>query len=123
MVCKYHIRRDCCSEIDLNPFNCKEKYKDNWLYYSRSTPFWNERIMEFNGIIDVLTKEVIFEDEEMEEEFQKKYDYEPDEQSSSLKNKIWSTQPYNDISWSDFYKKYGSDSVFRIVKVFYTGRN
>jgi hypothetical protein len=118
MVCKYPIRRDCCSEIGLVPFNCKEKYKDNWLYYSRATPLWNERIMEFNGIIDVLTKKIIFEDEEMEEEFQKKYDYEPDEQSLSLKNKIWPFQPYNDISWSDFYKKYGSDCVFRTVKVF-----
>lgn len=118
IVCKYPIVRQSCDDLGLVQFNIKEKYKDYWLYFANFTPIWNQRILEYRGRIEKLTKSIIFDDEEDEEQFYKKYGYDPDEQSVFLKSKIWSTEPCVNISLTEFNKRYGQDNVFRTVKIY-----
>jgi hypothetical protein len=44
---------------------------------------------------------------DMEELFNKLYDYEPDEQSYDIINMLWSVENYLHTSWCDFYERYG----------------
>jgi hypothetical protein len=54
--------------------------KEDWLFYARKTPIWQERLAEYNGLI-------VFDTEDNEEEFYNRYDYELDEQSAEIKRK------------------------------------
>jgi len=55
-------------------------FRDKWLFYASYSPIWKERIVNHKGKIDKRKKTVIFLDEDMEECFYDKYNYEPDEQ-------------------------------------------
>jgi len=57
-----------------------EKMVEDWLFYARQTPIWQERLAEYNGLI-------VFDDEDNEEAFHDRYDYEFDEQSLEIKRK------------------------------------
>ena len=41
------------------------------------------------------------------------YGYDVDEQSSFINQLLWSKEEYVNISWDDFFKKYGNDSIYR----------
>lgn len=116
-ACRYKIRKQTCKYIGLVGFTIKEKYCENWLYFANKSPIWNERIEEYHGIIDRPTLSIIFENDENEISFYKKYDYDPDEQSSLLKSKIWCSEPNNALSWFDFYNTYSSDKIHsKVIK-------
>jgi len=62
-------------------------YYDDWLYYASFSPLWKYRIEEYNGIIDHKNQKVDFDDLEIYEndntrfeEFYNHYNLEPDEQ-------------------------------------------
>ena len=57
-----------------------EEMVEDWLVYARQTPIWQERLAEYNGLI-------VFDDEDNEEAFYDRYDYEFDEQSLEIKRK------------------------------------
>jgi hypothetical protein len=57
-----------------------EKLVENWLFYAREAPVWQERLAEYNGLI-------VFDNEDNEEEFHNRYDYELDEQSIEIQKK------------------------------------
>lgn len=116
-VCKYKIRKLTCNDLGLIGFDSKEKHKENWLYYANATPIWNERILMFNGKSDKLTRSIVFGDDASEECFHNMYNYDVDEGSTYLKNKIWSSESSVDISLSEFYKKYGDDCIYRTVRI------
>ena len=116
-ACKYNIRKQTCNDLGLIGFDFKKKHCDNWLYYANQTPIWNERILEFQGKSDKLTRTIIFDDEDNEESFYEKYGLDPDEQSIFLKNRIWSSEISVNISLAEFNTKYGQYSVFRTVRI------
>jgi hypothetical protein len=105
-----------CEYLGLFGVNDKKKYSQNWLYYANNTPFWRERILEFNGNVDETFKIIVFDTLENEESFYKTNDLEPEEQTSRVLDNLW-LKSYVSMSWSDFYVKYGSKSVYRQLKI------
>jgi len=65
----------------------KELYHNNWLFYASFSPIWLSRIQQYDGYCDYKEQKVIFKNEDQEESFYNKYNYEPDEQSIELKHK------------------------------------
>ena len=61
-------------------------YLEDWLYYCRNTPYWKEIFEKYKIIFDT-NKEPIFENENIEDEFYKKYYLDPDEQPNYIHEK------------------------------------
>jgi len=88
--CKYSLLiDDDVVDIDENDaVACYEKYiSSNWLYYASKSPLWEKRIASYGGTINDTTCMVSFTNEENEEKFYEKYDYEPDEQPIDIQEK------------------------------------
>ena len=67
--------------------NYKKVYWYNWRYYAYRTPIWRNRFDKYKIKVDDKNKDIVFLDEDEEEEFCKMYDYEPDEQSLEVQNR------------------------------------
>ena len=81
-------------------------YRYHWLYYASFAPIWAERIEKYKGTIDHETKKIVFGNEELEEEFYNRYNYEPDEQLMAIVIKHIGPQNEKKWTWTDFYEKY-----------------
>jgi len=87
-------------------------YRENWLYHASFSPLWKERINHYNGEI-LSDKTVIFNDDEDEEKFREKYDYEPDEQKKDVQDK--SIQEIkSERTWISFYKEHRNETIVEI---------
>jgi hypothetical protein len=99
---------------------CQFSYND-WLYHASGSPIWKNRILLHKGEICHDSKKIIFTDEDHEEQFHNKYDYEIDEQPSELRDKLFGKKSEYDsdkyISWESFYDKYGTDSIFTQINI------
>jgi hypothetical protein len=93
--------------------NIRDIVIENWLYYASFSPLWEKRIMSFRGKIVHEIKEIIFEDEELQDEFFNKYDMELDEQSAKIQDAI-----FNDIckkrTISDLYLQHNKNSIINL---------
>ena len=89
------------------PENLNEVYFKNWLYHASFSPLWEQRILEYGGIVDEEEKQVIFEDEDLEEEFYSKWNYEPDEQSIETHQKAMGNKEDLQNDLETFCKQYG----------------
>jgi hypothetical protein len=81
-----------------------------WDYYASFSPVWKERIEDHNGRIDDVTKRVIFDDDDDQEEFYDRYGYEPDEQRVDILSKITHVNPVVQMSLHEFCVKFDSPS-------------
>jgi hypothetical protein len=110
----FKLKRD---EIDI-----KKAYYDNWLYHASFTPFWSERIMKYNGQIDIQNKKIIFEHDDDLEAFYDKYNYEPDEQKKDVQNKT--IQEIEHIrTWVSYYNENKKNSIIDISETLITDLN
>lgn len=86
---------------------------DKWVYYASFSPFWEKRIKSFKGTILHQTKEIIFEDEDLQDKFFNIYDMELDEQSAKIQDAI-----FNDIfetqSISQLYLQHSKNSIINL---------
>jgi len=105
--CKYKIRNEVKELFKTTPFHIQPQYLSNWLYYAYSSPIWEFRIRQFKGSQNHDKKTIVFENEDLEEEFHNLYNYETDEQPLSIQ--AINIGNYNDVQLSikDFCKKYG----------------
>jgi len=106
----FHLKRE---KIDA-----KSAYLDNWLYYTLETPFWREKIKQYNGIINIEKRLVYFnEDTDDFDNFWDLYNYEPDEQ-----NKIVQDRSIKDLqnvrTWNTFYKEYSNKGLVQMEDEF-----
>jgi len=62
-------------------------FRDQWLFYASYSPVWENRIKTYQGKIDKRKKIVTFSNEDLEEEFSDKYNYEPDEQPLDIQKR------------------------------------
>jgi hypothetical protein len=76
-VCVYDLRVSNKCEIG-KPL---EMLRENWLFFASYSPVWKTRILENGGLIQYEEKKVVFENEDLFEQFHEKYGFEPDEQS------------------------------------------
>ena len=83
------------SSLHLFPLNRKtlsyeeltNLYWYHWEYFASFSPVWKERIDKYGGVLNHDERKVVFEDDDMLEEFYSKYGYEPDEQPREIREK------------------------------------
>ena len=99
----------------------REAYLNDWLYYASKTLLWKERIEMYHGNIIEDEKKIIFENDDLEEEFYQNYGYEPDEQKKEIQEKSIlelenKNNDYNNIkTCKDFYQSF-SKNRFIIIE-------
>ena len=94
IACKYSLLSDTTNVVDEDDVVNQntdiiesENYKKYWLYYANRSPIWNERIIEYGGVVDDLICKITFPDDTYEDRFYEKYGYEPDEQPINIQEK------------------------------------
>ena len=88
--------------------NLRYAYNFDWLFYASRSPIWLERIQLYKGIPDAATKTILFPSDDEFDDFHNTYDYEPDEQTKELKEKVVPAI-INETTWIDFQKQYNTD--------------
>ena len=121
-ACKYEIDKNwtqvfCCIHKDFEPNDIQEKLRKNWIYYAYFTPLWKDRIEKFNGIVDYKNKKINFKSDEDSESFSELYEYDIDEQSLDVYNKISHTLILPKHNINDFYKKYQPNRKILKIKL------
>ena len=64
-----------------------DAYLNNWAYYAWRSPIWRKRFEAYGAELHPTEEKVVFENEDLEEEFMEKWNYEPDEQKIEIHNK------------------------------------
>lgn len=89
------------------PENPNMVYFDNWLYHASFSPLWSQRISEYRGMLDEEKQKIIFENEDLEEEFYNKWNYEPDEQLLETQQKAMGNPRDKQDNLETFCNHYG----------------
>ena len=77
---KYYISDTIgCFELDRREKDHINSYLYEWEYHANFSPVWKKRIENYKGYFE--NKELIFPNDELQENFYEKYGYEPDEQN------------------------------------------
>lgn len=98
-------------KLKRHKYNIKQMYLGNWLYYASFSPLWHQRITSYGGIIDHELNKVVFNDDDLLEEFYRCYGYEPDEQKQCVQNKsIMNIEKVHNWKW--FHNKYKHNGLF-----------
>jgi len=123
-VCLYETRKDMmnifeCNHLRLDPkYMCEMHRMDkHWVYCASFSPVWMKRIQEHNGVIDVVNKTVIFEDDDDLENFFESYGYEPDEQSVQIQRRLMHIIKYKQLTMGEFCRHYDAKAVKSVRKV------
>jgi len=89
-VCKYWLLESPENPAILPEGKVNElrDFIEHWLFYASRTPIWEYRITKYKGIINTESKTIIFESDDLAEEFYSKYGYEPDEQSIEVQRRL-----------------------------------
>lgn len=93
--------------------NIENAYLNNWLFYASFSPLWQERIAFYGGKINNEKKCILFEDDDLEEEFYNKYNLEPDEQTKEIQNKSISKIVYDNNKLSAFIQRFGVNGLIK----------
>lgn len=115
MACKYETRKDMRSFLEYesdDEMGQSKLHRDNWLYFASFSPIWAERISKYRGTINDEDQTIDFANEDDEEIFNEKYNYEVDEQSLELQNRIMLTELSNNnkqMTKHEFIQKYGKE--------------
>lgn len=92
IVSMYSIRiREILAEIGETHAEYIERthdaYLNNWTYYAWRSPVWRQRFEAYGTKLHETEEKVVFANEDLEEEFMEKWNYEPDEQKIEIHNK------------------------------------
>lgn len=93
-----HLRMVCEKPLFSRKMTKKEEnkllhvFREKWLYHASRSPVWKKRILEHKGKIDNRKKTVDFVDDDDEDLFHDKFDYEPDEQPLELQKNCMGIQ-------------------------------
>jgi hypothetical protein len=103
--CKYPIRK----EIN-NIFNfvkvTRIDFENYWLYYCRDTPYWIDKIIEFDGVIDYNNKHIVFPNDTLCDKFYDKWNIEPDDQPEYIYDYCIGSPNTVQLSVCEFFNKY-----------------
>jgi hypothetical protein len=103
-----------------NPCDIRKIYNEKWLYHASFSPIWSKRIQDYRGYIDYTKQEVLFINEEYKEAFEEHYDYEPDEQTKTVKKNALELSCNNDDgmnNWKHFIDKYGILNILQSTTI------
>jgi len=102
-------------KLNRYKYELNEKYWYHWLYHASFSPIWSKRIQMFKGYPDYNKRIIVFQDDNLEEEFHKLYGLEPDEQKRCVQEKsIMSIEKKYDWKWFD--KTYKKNGLFYIYE-------
>ena len=102
-------------KLNRYKYELNGKYWYNWLYHASFSPIWSKRIHMFKGYPDYFKKIIVFQQDNLEEEFHKLYGFEPDEQKRCVQEKsIMSIERKYDWKW--FEKTYKKNGLFNIYE-------
>ena len=105
---KYAVNRTYSQLFQIYiPENQHHIYFDNWLYHASFSPLWSERIYEYGGMIDEENEKIIFDTDDLEEEFYNKWNYDPDEQSLETHQKAMGNPVDSQKDLETFCNQYG----------------
>jgi len=125
-ACRFPIRKNISVLFNtFIPGSIVQLWREHWLYYAARSAIWEERIKEYCGKLDVDTLSIKFNDDNddedisMEEQFYNLWNYEPDEQSLTLQNRIIGSEIENMIQLDirSFCEKYGAHVPMRKLKI------
>lgn len=110
-ACQYSTRKNLkqlfqCNHKDISSKNLLEMHRDNWLYYASFSPIWEDRINNYNGIIDYENKCICFNNVDDEERFYEEYEYEPEEQNLETQSKTMHIEETVQLTMLELYEKY-----------------
>jgi hypothetical protein len=99
-------------ELKREKQDIKTAYYYGWLYCASFSPLWRNRIAKCNGVIDAKNKQVLFDDDDIDD-FYDEYGYEPDEQTATVENKT--IQEIKKVrTWLSFYNENNKNGVVDI---------
>ena len=107
--CLYDVKKEINRLFNISIPNyeeLKKMYFEKWLYFTSDTPVWVERIDKYNGIVNEAENKINFPNEDEEQEFFNKYNYEPVEQTNETMEKIIGKKNIDYYTIKDFCKKY-----------------
>lgn len=105
---KYAVNRAYSKLFQIYiPENPNQIYFENWLYHASVSPLWGQRITEYGGMVDEENQKIIFENEDLEEEFHNRWNYEPDEQSPETHQKAMGNPIEKEKDLEAFCNHYG----------------
>ena len=76
-----------CFSLERRKHNLKKMFWYNWEYFAYKSPIWKQRFDLYDIEIDHKNHKIVFKNEDEEEEFYEKYNFEPDEQSREVQEK------------------------------------
>lgn len=108
-ACVYPIRNNVDTMFGYKrPDDLENIYNSNrWLYYAWRSPVWMKRVEEFRGRSDDDKGEIVFPDEDAEDDFFDKWGYETDELPAIVKWKIMGDANVMQITLDAFCNLYG----------------
>ena len=108
-MCRYPIRTNVNHIFGTErPENIEDVYNsDHWLYYAFRSPVWKERILCFEGKMDDEKREIIFPNDDAFDEFYDCWGYEPDEQSTEVKEMFMGLSNEKQTTLEEFCGLYG----------------
>jgi hypothetical protein len=112
---KYKIRDNVNELFNINITDTKTKFHYHWLYYAYESPIWKQRIIENNGRKNNDSKEIEFDDDDMDN-FYELYAYEPDEQSLAVQEIFIGNSYTKQLSIKEFSEKYGGTMICKFIK-------
>ena len=120
-VCKYSTYKQWgkifkCSFTSMNQKELYEKHNYNWLYYASYCPLWKKRIIEHSGSVDEEKETVVFENDDWFEQFHENYEYEIDEQTTEIRNKMLHTSSVIYLTLQDFINQYEPHKKTHIIR-------
>lgn len=107
--CIYHVKKEINRLFDILVPNYEELtklYSQKWLYFASQTPIWKERIDKYNGVVNDEENNITFSNEDNEQQFYNKYNYEVDEQTNETMEKMIGKKNIDYYTIKDFCKKY-----------------
>lgn len=101
-------------KLNRYKYDINEKYWYDWLYHASFSPIWSKRIQHFKGYPDYNKRIIVFQEDNLEEEFHKFYGLEPDEQKRCVQEKsIMSIERKYNWKWfENMYKKNGLFNIY-----------
>ena len=99
--------------LERNKYDIRNIWYSDWLYHASSSPIWNKRIKNHNGIINRDLKKIVFVNDDDEETFFDIYNLEPDEQPKNIRDFIIG-EICEERKWSQIFAKYNKASILSI---------
>jgi hypothetical protein len=103
--CKFPIRKELNHIFNFVKVT-RNDFENNWLYYCRDTPYWIDKIIEFDGEIDYNNKRIVFPSDTLCDKFYDKWNIEPDDQPEYIYDYCIGSPNTVQLSVCEFYNKY-----------------